>query len=106
MARALISVPKTAKKDEVIEIKTLISHVMETGYRPGADGRVVPRDILRRFTCRYNDEEVFSADLYPAVAANPFISFTTVATASGTFSFTWSGDNGFAQTETVAITVT
>ena len=106
MARALISFPKTAKKGEIIEIKTLISHVMETGSRPGADGRVVPRDILRRFTCRYNDEEVFSADLHPAIAANPFISFTTVATASGTLSFTWSGDNGFSQTETAAITVT
>lgn len=106
MARALISFPKTAKKGEIIEIKTLISHVMETGYRPGADGRVVPRDILRRFTCRYNDAEVFSADLHPAIAANPFISFTTVATASGTLSFTWTGDNGFAQTETMPITVT
>lgn len=106
MARALISVPKTAKKGDVIEIKTLISHVMETGYRPGSDGRVVPRDILRRFTCRYNDEEVFSADLHPAIAANPFISFTTVATASGTLSFIWSGDNGFSQTETATITVT
>lgn len=106
MSRALISFPKTAKKGEVIEIKTLISHVMETGYRPGADGRVVPRDILRRFTCRYNDEEVFSADLHPAIAANPFISFTTVAVASGTLSFTWSGDNGFAQTEAMQITVT
>lgn len=106
MARALISVPKTAKKGDIIEIKTLISHVMETGYRPDATGKVAPRDILRRFTCRYNDEEVFSADLWQAIAANPFISFTTVATASGTLSFTWSGDNGFSQTETAAITVT
>lgn len=106
MARALISSPKTAKKGEIIEIKTLISHVMETGYRPDATGKVAPRDILRRFTCHYNNEEIFSADLYPAVAANPFISFTTVAVASGTLSFTWIGDNGFTQTETVAITVT
>lgn len=106
MARALISIPKTAKKGDIIEIKTLISHVMETGYRPDATGKVAPRDILRRFICRYNDEEVFSADLWQAVAANPFISFTTVATASGTLSFTWTGDNGFSQTETMPITVT
>jgi sulfur-oxidizing protein SoxZ len=105
MARALISCPKTAKKGEIIEIKTLISHVMETGYRPDAGGRVVPRDILRRFTCRYGEDEVFSADLYPATAANPFISFSTVATQSGTLTFTWEGDNGFSQTETVTIAV-
>ncbi|WP_341912324.1 thiosulfate oxidation carrier complex protein SoxZ [Ferrovibrio terrae] len=106
MVRALINCPKTAKKGEIIEIKTLISHVMETGYRADSVGKVVPRDILRRFTCRYAGEQIFSADLYPAIAANPFISFTTVATASGTLSFTWDGDNGFTQTETVAIIVT
>lgn len=106
MVRALINCPKTARKGEVIEIKTLISHVMETGYRPGADGRIAPRDILRRFTCRYAGQEVFRADLFPAIAANPFISFTTVATQSGTLSFTWEGDNGFSQTETAAIIVT
>lgn len=106
MARALISCPKTARRGEVIEIRTLINHVMETGYRPDAGGRVVPRDILRRFTCRYAGEEVFRADLFPAIAANPFISFTTVAVASGPITFTWDGDNGFSQTETVVITVT
>ncbi|MFN4308989.1 MAG: thiosulfate oxidation carrier complex protein SoxZ [Ferrovibrio sp.] len=105
MLRAMISVPKTARRGEVIEIKTLINHVMETGYRPDAMGRVVPRDILRRFTCLYDGEEVFRMDMFPAVAANPFISFTTVATQSGTLSFIWEGDNGFRQTETVAIAV-
>ena len=99
MARALITLPRTAKRGEVIEIRTLIAHPMETGYRPGEDGRVLPRDIIRRFSCHYDDggtdELVFSADLFPAVAANPLISFCTVATASGTLRFTWEGDNGF-----------
>lgn len=106
MARALISVPKTAKKGEIVEIKAMISHVMETGFRPGADGKTVPRDILRRFICRYAGEEIFRADFYPATAANPFISFSTVATASGQITFTWEGDNGFSQTETMSISVT
>jgi sulfur-oxidizing protein SoxZ len=106
MARTLINVPPTAKRGEVIEIRTLIGHPMETGYRPGSDGRVLPRDIIRKFSCRYNGELVFSAELHPAIAANPYIAFHTVATESGTLSFAWEGDNGFAQTETVAITVT
>lgn len=105
MARTLITVPKTARQGEVIEIRTLIAHSMETGYRPGADGQVLPRDLIRRFVCRYNGEVVFSAELYAAVAANPYLAFTTVATASGTLVFTWEGDKGFAQTESVAITV-
>jgi sulfur-oxidizing protein SoxZ len=106
MARALINVPASARRGEVIEIRTLIGHPMETGYRPGAEGNVLPRNIIRRFTCRYNGEPVFNAELFPAIAANPYLAFHTVATDSGTLSFTWEGDNGFVQTETVAITVT
>ena len=97
--------PATAKRGEIIEIKTLMAHPMETGYRAGADGRVLPRDIIQRFACRYDGEEVFRADLFPAIAANPFIAFSTVATESGTLTFTWEGDNGFAHSETAKITV-
>ena len=98
MARTLINVPKTAKRGDVIEIKTLISHPMETGYRAGTNGSIIPRDIITLFTCAYNGEEVFRAELSPAIAANPFISFHTVAMESGTLTFRWTGDNGFDQT--------
>jgi sulfur-oxidizing protein SoxZ len=105
MARTLINVPAKAKRGEVIEIKTLISHPMESGYRVGTNGTMIPRDIIRRFVCTYDGEEVFRADLSPAIAANPFISFFTVATESGRISFEWRGDNGFAASEHAAITV-
>lgn len=110
MARTLITMPKTAARGEVIEIRTLIAHPMETGYRAGEDGQVLPRNLIRHLSCRYfdgqDDVEVFSADLFPAIAANPFISFFTVATASGSLRFSWQGDNGFSQTETIGLTVT
>ena len=105
MARTLINAPKQARKGDVIEISTLIAHPMETGLRPDADGQTVPQNLIRRFVCRYDGEVVFSAELFPALAANPYLSFTTVAVATGTLSFRWEGDNGFAQTESVAITV-
>ncbi len=105
MAKALVNVPATATPGQVIEIKTLIAHPMETGYRTGPNGQTLPRDIIRRFTCTYDGEVVFSAELHPAIAANPFITFTTVATVTGTLTFTWEGDNGFSQTETATLTV-
>ena len=105
MAGALISVPARARRGEVVEIKALVSHVMETGYRRTQLGAVIPRDILRAFSCIYDGAEVFRAELYQAIAANPFISFTTVATASGTLGFTWTGDNGFSLTKSVEIAV-
>ena len=103
--RALINVPASAKRGEVIEIKALASHPMETGFRTGPDGALVPRDIINRFVCTYNGEEIFSADLFPAIAANPFLSFTTVATESGQITFRWFDDKGGAHLETAKITV-
>ena len=105
MASALINVPPRARRGEIIEIKTLISHTMETGFRRTQLGAVIPRDIIRRFTCTYNGTEVFRAELHPAIAANPFIAFPTVATESGTLTFQWTGDNGFSMTESARITV-
>ena len=106
MARALITVPKTAARGEVVEIKALIAHPMETGYRPGDVGTVLPRNLIHRFTCSYDGEEIFAADLFAAISANPLVTFFTIATATGTLTFTWEGDNGFTQTEHATITVT
>ena len=105
MTRPLINVPARAKRGQVIEIKTLISHIMETGFRHSSIGVLLPRDIITEFVCTYAGEEIFRADLYPAISANPFITFHTVATQSGTLTFTWTGDNGFSVTEQASITV-
>jgi sulfur-oxidizing protein SoxZ len=105
MASALINVPARARRGEIIEIKTLMSHIMETGYRHTSTGEVIPRDILTSFVCRYNGVEIFRADLFPALSANPFITFFTVATESGKFDFEWIGDKGFADTASASITV-
>ena len=105
MARVLINLPARAKRGEVIEIKTLIAHPMETGYRVGPTGTALPRDIINRFVCTYNGAEVFRAELFPAIAANPFIAFSTVATESGELAFGWTDDHGETQTEVRQITV-
>jgi sulfur-oxidizing protein SoxZ len=105
MASALINVPAKAKRGDIIEIKTLMSHIMETGFRRTTTGELVPRNIITSLSCSYNGEEVFRADLFPAIAANPFITFSTIATDSGTFEFKWIGDHGFAETASASITV-
>jgi len=103
--RAIVTVPKRAKRGEVIEVKTLAQHAMETGYRRTQLGAAIPRDIIRTFVCSYNGEEVFRMELHPAIAANPLIAFSLVASESGTLEFRWSGDNGFAVSESAGITV-
>ena len=106
MTRALVNVPQTAARGEIIEIRAMIAHPMETGYREGTNGARIPRHIIKRFVCKYDGEEIFSAELFPAIAANPFIAFTTVATASGTITFEWTDDKGETQTASAEITVT
>ncbi len=104
--RSVVKVPESARRGEIIEIHTLVRHDMETGFRRTHLGERIPRDIIRLFVCTYNGVEVFRAELHPAVAANPLIAFTTVATESGTLVFRWSGDNGFATEASASITVT
>jgi sulfur-oxidizing protein SoxZ len=105
VASALINVPERAKRGDIIEIRTLVSHPMETGFRRTQLGSVIPRDIIRTFVCTYNGTEVFRAELHPAISANPFLVFSTIATESGTLAFHWTGDNGFSVTESAKITV-
>jgi len=105
MARALIKVSPNPKRGEVIEIKTLISHEMETGFRHTNTGTAIPRDIITTFVATYNGEEIFAAQLFPAIAANPFITFYTIAKESGTLEFRWTGDNGYTASEQVKIAV-
>lgn len=105
MARALVKVPKQARKGEIIEIKTLVSHVMETGFRRTETGALIQRDVLRLFVCTYNGEEVFRVEIHPGIAANPYLAFTATAMESGTLTFAWTGDNGFTVTESAQIAV-
>ena len=104
--RPRLKVPKEAKKGEVIEIKTLIAHAMESGLRKDDSGALVPRKIINRFTCEFNGKPVFSADLEPAIAANPYLQFTAKVDESGTFKFTWTDDDGTVTMAEEKITVT
>ena len=91
---ARIRFPRDAKRGEVIRVRLLIQHPMETGYRVGADGAKVPKNVIRSLVCRYNGVEVFRAEMSPGIAANPFLEFPTVAMESGELEFTWVDDSG------------
>ena len=101
-----VQVPDTVAKGEVFQVKTLVSHPMETGLRRDSKGDVIPRKIINKFTCRYNDAEVFGVDLHEAVAANPFIEFYLRATESGRLEFIWEEDGGAVYALSHQITVT
>jgi len=100
-----LKLPKEAKKGDVIEIKTLMPHIMESGQRKDKDGKVIPRKIINKFVATFNGKPVFSADLDPAIAANPYLQFSAKVEESGTFKFTWTDDDGSVITAEEKITV-
>ncbi|PPD15063.1 MAG: thiosulfate oxidation carrier complex protein SoxZ [Methylobacterium sp.] len=107
MATANILVPRNAiRAGDVILLKTIISHPMETGYRRNETGGEIPRNIIRRMICRYDGQEVFSVEMHQAIAANPFMAFSLVATKSGPVEIEWVGDHGFSHRQSAQITVT
>ncbi|MEM9630411.1 MAG: thiosulfate oxidation carrier complex protein SoxZ [Pseudomonadota bacterium] len=94
-AKPRVKVPKKASQGEVITIKTLISHPMESGQRKDKKtGELIPRRIINKFTCEFDGQTVFSCDLDPAVSANPYLQFSAKVDQSGTFKFTWLDDDG------------
>lgn len=101
----LINIPDSAAPGEIVEIKFLIQHPMETGFRTGPDGTLVPRDIIESVTCLYLGEEVFRAELYPAVTANPFVGFHLRADTTGEIEFIWTDNSGVTSREARTLTV-
>ena len=97
---------KEAKKGELVEVKALVQHVMETGNRRDASGAIVPRKILNKFVCTVAGKQVFAADFEPAVSANPYIQFKFKATESGPVVLTWTDDDGSTIMGEETITVT
>ena len=104
--RALLNLPKAARSGDIVEVRATVQHPMETGFRVGSGGQMLPRDLVRRVECRYGGELVFAADLHPSVAANPYLAFSLRATSSGTLTVRWSGDQGFEHSESARLNVT
>jgi sulfur-oxidizing protein SoxZ len=105
MTRARVKLPESVKVGDVIEVKTLISHVMETGQRKDGDGKPVPRFIINAFSATFAGAEVFRAELYPAISANPFLSFFMRVPGPGEFEFTWTDDAGAKVSEKLRLNV-
>ena len=89
-----VKVPKSASAGEVITIKTLISHKMESGQRKDGDGNPIPRSIINRFTADFNGQNVIDVTLEPAISTNPYFQFEATVPESGEFVFTWYDDDG------------
>lgn len=103
--RARIKIPKTARIGEIITIKTLISHKMDSGRKKDADGNTIPRSIINRFVADFNNQNIIDINLEPAISTNPYFQFEVIVPESGLFQFTWYDDDGSIYTKNKEITV-
>ena len=104
--RAILTAPASARLGDVVEVRALAQHPMETGYRRSSEGELLPRDLVRRVECHFEGELVFAADLHAAISANPYLAFYLKLPRSGTLTVHWTGDRGVAHSESVRITAT
>ena len=106
MEQPRIKVPKSVRKGEPFEVKVLVSHPMESGQRKDEkSGAKVPRKILNDFVCTLGGKEVLHVTMYPAVSANPYLSFYATAQQSGTMEFVWTDDDGTKTNASASIEV-
>ena len=106
MANAKILLPQKARKGEIIDIRAPVQHPQESGFRLDELGRKIPRHIINLFVCSYNGNEIFRATLHAAAAANPYLAFYLVASASGEIVCTWNDDRGEVVTQKASLVVT
>jgi sulfur-oxidizing protein SoxZ len=104
--RPRVTVPALIKPNDVIEVRTLIAHVMETGRRRDREGNLVPRNIINTMRALYRGDTVFVAEMHPSLSANPSIAFHLRVTQPGDLQIIWTDDKERSITETVAIAFT
>lgn len=103
--RPRVRAPDKAKAGEIVEIRTLVTHVMETGQRRTIDGRTIPRNIIHTFTAEFNGRPVFKADLNSGISANPYVAFHLRVDAAGELVMTWIEDSGAVTVEKARIAI-
>lgn len=89
-----VQVPPSVRKGEPFEVRLLVQHPMETGFRRDANGQTIPVHVVTRVAATYGGREVFRAELGTGIAANPYLSFFVMAQESGELAIDWVDDRG------------
>lgn len=76
------------------EVRTLMLHPMETGFREGPDGKPVPRRIIEHFNAELDGKTVLSARFHAAVSANPYLAFQLAPRTDGELRLHWRDETG------------
>ncbi|HRF09305.1 MAG TPA: thiosulfate oxidation carrier complex protein SoxZ [Xanthobacteraceae bacterium] len=84
---------RTPKAGEIVTVRAMVVHPMETGLRKRATGELIPRKIINKFTCTLNGKPLVTWNLETSVSVNPYVDFRFRATESGELKLTWVDDD-------------
>ena len=92
---------RATEKDGVVDVKVLMRHIMETGLRKGADGKVIPGWYIETVEAKVGDKTVFTALFGPAVSKDPFLNFKLKGSAKkgDKIVVTWKDNKGESRTD-------
>ena len=95
----------TPKKGELLRVRAQIEHIMESGLRSDAEGKIRPRNIVTRFEARLGQTLLFAWEPGISIAQNPYIEFTFLARESGELNMLWKDEQGQTLSAQKTITV-
>jgi len=106
MAIPRVKAPKTAKAGDIVQIKTLVTHKMDTGLQKDKKtGELIPQHIINSFVATFNGETVFTAVPHGAISANPYIAFKVRIDKTGELDLRWKDNKGATWNAKKTITV-
>ncbi len=91
---ARLTWPSNIKSGDVIKLRLLIQHPMDTGYLQDFTGHYIPRNVIQWIKVTYDQKDVFYVQTSSGIAANPFFEFFMRATVSGLVVVRWLDDAG------------
>ncbi len=99
MAKKKIRI-RAKMKGDVAEVKTLMSHPMETGFRKNKKtGKKIPAHFIKEVICEHKGNRVLVASWGVAVSKNPYLSFKFKGAAKGdTITISWNDNKGESAT--------
>lgn len=89
-----VKIPDECQVGDIIELRTLIKHPMETGNRKNSSGQIIPKNIIKYLKIMYDKQIIFSAEFGSGISENPYISFYMKVDDSPNVLIVWEDDRG------------
>lgn len=87
----------------IVDVKILIRHDMESGLRKNDEGTFIPAWFIHTLRVEAHGQEVFSAQLGPAVSRDPFLNFRYQGTKGDKLVVTWADTHNDTRRDEVTV---